>query len=124
MKKNVLITGSNGFLASTLTSNLDSDVNVLFFNRDTEAKDLDFYLSIADIIFHFAGEVLPTCSDDSMMNSNVGLTQYIVDKLVYLKRKTPIFYASSIHAVSVKNIYGISKRAVSYTHLTLPTIRL
>lgn len=108
---NVLITGSRGFLGSTLRKVLfeDSDVRVLEFCRADSDEILHEYTKIADFIFHFAGEVRPTSSDEDFVSSNSQLTAKLASFLCRENKKTPVLLASSIHAIEPKNMYGQTK---------------
>ena len=111
--KSVLVTGSKGFLGKTLISELkrDGKVNVLEFDRSSSLDSLSDALEKADFIAHFAGEVRPSCSDEEFVTSNAGLTELLIERLEKSKKKTPILFTSTIHAINPKNAYGESKKA-------------
>lgn len=111
-KINILITGSKGFIGRNILKKLqlNESFNIFEFNRDDDLHVLKLLLAKSDFIFHFAGEVRPTSSDDEFNSSNTTLTQEIIDILVKMEKKTPILYSSSIHAELQKNSYGKSKR--------------
>ncbi|WJG21763.1 NAD-dependent epimerase/dehydratase family protein [Vibrio furnissii] len=111
--KNVLVTGSKGFLGKTLISELKRNyqVNILEFDRSTSLNSLNDALEKADFIAHFAGEVRPNCSDEEFVTSNAGLTEILIAGLETLGKKTPILFTSTIHAINPKNAYGESKKA-------------
>lgn len=108
---NVLITGSRGFIGSTLREALivDSDVRVLEFCRTDSYQLLHEYIKIADFIYHFAGEVRPSSSDQEFQLSNSELTAKLVSLLCLEKKKTPVLLSSSVHAVEPRNTYGKTK---------------
>ncbi|MDD4950723.1 NAD-dependent epimerase/dehydratase family protein [Sulfuricurvum sp.] len=112
MKKNILITGAKGFIGSNLIKKLEKDNNfVIFqFNRDDSLDNLKSYIHEIDFIFHLAGEVRPTTSDEDMKKSNALLTKQIVEILEMKNMKIPLLMTSSIHAELLKNEYGRSKK--------------
>lgn len=109
---NVLVTGANGFLGKTMVNRLkhDSSVRILKCTRSTTSDELYEMLKISDFIYHFAGEVAPTSSDDSFTSSNVEFTKLICRYLSLIDRKVPIMFASTIHALNPRNSYGHSKK--------------
>lgn len=108
---NILVTGSNGFIAKNLISTLQKQgTNILPFTRDDNTSTLKERVRISDYIIHLAGEVRPQSSDDEFHASNAGLTQLITQQLTNEKLNTPIILASTIHAKLQKNEYGKSKR--------------
>ncbi len=112
MKKNILITGANGFIGKNLVKALSIDNNyiILTFTRDNTEQELFELLNKTDYIVHLAGEVRPDSSDDDFQKSNIGLTRLIVDYLSCRKLSVPIILASTIHAQLLKNEYGKTKR--------------
>lgn len=110
--KNVLITGSNGFIGQTLIKEIlkDPSVNIIEFNRVNTLRDLTDGIRVADIIFHLAGEVRPKSSHSDFMESNFGLTESIVDLIKQMNKATAIVFSSTIHALEPKNSYGESKK--------------
>jgi len=109
---NILVTGSKGFIGKNLITRLklDSKNNILEFTRDNSMKDLEELVLQSDFIYHTAGEVRSTSSDDEFKSSNVTLIKNIVDLLQKYSKKTPILLVSSIHAELQKNEYGKTKR--------------
>jgi len=108
--KNVLVTGSNGFIGKNLLEALRrrSDVEIMAFDQDSNASALDGYLARADIIFHLAGVNRPERPEE-FEEGNAGLTRDILARLGRLQR-APVFVLSSSTQASLDNPYGISKR--------------
>jgi len=108
---NILVTGSKGFIGKNLLKKLDSSsFNILEFNRDDSLEKLEQLIIQSDFVVHLAGEVRPTSSNDDFKNSNILLTQNIVDILRKHDKNIPILMASTIHAKLLKNEYGKTKR--------------
>lgn len=106
---NVLVTGSNGFIAKNLIQFLaeKSDINVLVYNRNSTEADLQQAVIAADWIIHLAGVNRPI-NEQEFVDGNVNLTQKIVDILTTAQKNTPIILSSSIQAER-DNAYGQSK---------------
>lgn len=106
---NVLVTGSNGFIAKNLIQFLSekSDINILTYNRNSEAKDLEQAVVAADWIVHLAGVNRPL-DEQEFIEGNITLTQKIADILKQVNKSTPIILSSSIQA-DCDNAYGQSK---------------
>lgn len=109
---NILITGSKGFIGKNLIQRLEAtaDLNILEFNRNDSAEQLEELLIQSDYIVHLAGEVRPSSSSEDFKASNVTLTSSIIDILEKHGLDTPILLASTIHAQLLKNEYGKTKR--------------
>ena len=108
---NILVTGSNGFIGKNLLKKLNSkDFNISEFNRNDTLETLEKQINESDFIIHLAGEVRPTSTNNDFKNSNILLTQNIIDILKKIDKKTPILMASTIHAKFLKNEYGKTKR--------------
>lgn len=107
---NILVTGSNGFIAKNLITWLERDAShyVLRFERRNTWQELAQALEAADFVFHLAGVNRPQ-SEDEFRTGNVDLTAEICDRLLSLGRPVPLVLASSSQAV-LDNPYGISKR--------------
>jgi UDP-2-acetamido-2,6-beta-L-arabino-hexul-4-ose reductase len=106
---NILITGSQGFIAKNLIAKLFEfrNYNILTLNRKSSKQDIYKKLIKADIIFHLAGvnkENPPKYSYDD----NYIFTENICSILKNNFKKTKIVYASSMQ-VKLKNVYGESK---------------
>jgi len=106
---NVLVTGSNGFIAKNLIQFLSekSDINILSYNRNSTAEQLEQAVIAADWIVHLAGVNRPL-DEQEFIEGNITLTQKIVDILKFANKPTPIVLSSSIQAER-DNAYGQSK---------------
>ena len=106
---NVLVTGSNGFIAKNLIQFLSEklDINILTYNRNSNVDDLEQAVISADWIVHLAGVNRPL-DDQEFIDGNVSLTQSIADILKQANKATPIILSSSIQAEQ-DNAYGQSK---------------
>ena len=103
---NVLVTGAHGFLGKHLCLSLESlGHTVLKFGRND--IDLDFKIVKADAIFHLAS-VMRSDDPKVIFNTNLDLTQEIIDILIKYKKKIPIVFTSSIQAIHHTS-YGTSK---------------
>jgi UDP-2-acetamido-2,6-beta-L-arabino-hexul-4-ose reductase len=109
--KNVLVTGSKGFVGKNLLVELSrrEDVKVLGFDVGDDAAVLGKYLREADIIYHLAGVNRPRHVEE-FASGNTGLTQTVVSHLAEYGRKTVIVMSSSTQA-TLDNPYGVSKKA-------------
>lgn len=106
----ILVTGSKGFIGKNLVvhfSEMDG-VEILEFDRDTNFSDIEKNIESTDYIFHLAGVNRPKDTNE-FYEGNTDLTQQLVDLLKSKKLKTPIIYASTIHA-DLDNDYGKSKK--------------
>lgn len=108
--KNVLVTGSSGFVGRNLCSVLleDKELNVLRFDRENSQKDLEKYLEKADFIFHLAGINRPK-EESEFLEGNTFFTEQLLESLQKQNRQIPILFTSSIQAES-DNPYGKSKK--------------
>ncbi len=108
---NVVITGSNGFIAKNLSCRLREDkrYNVSEINRDTPSKIVAEQLAEADFVFHLAGINRPDDISD-FWRGNADFTEKVVKILVQSGRKIPIMLSSSSQA-TLDNPYGQSKLA-------------
>ena len=108
--KKILITGSNGFIGKNLQIALkrQNNIEILTFDQDDSKDMLEEYLDKAEFIVHLAGVNRPK-SDMEFTVVNYDLTKLIIDKLIEMKKKTPIIFSSSTQAEQ-DNPYGISKR--------------
>lgn len=106
---NILVTGSNGFIAKNLIQFLSEqdNINVLCFNRSSSQADLENAVIRADWIVHLAGVNRPL-DEQEFVEGNVSLTQKIADILQQADKVTPIILSSSIQA-DRDNAYGQSK---------------
>ncbi|TFB14173.1 capsular polysaccharide biosynthesis protein CapF [Filobacillus milosensis] len=108
---NILITGSNGFIAKNLIAELESHGynNLLLFNRENDLDDLSEFCEKADFVFHLAGVNRPT-HEEEFMEGNYNLTLELLNKLEEHGNKSPLLITSSIQ-VEKDNPYGRSKKA-------------
>jgi UDP-2-acetamido-2,6-beta-L-arabino-hexul-4-ose reductase len=105
----ILVTGSNGFLGKNLIDQLRiHGYDFLTFDQDNTFAELEDSIQHADLIIHLAG-VNRTENANDFQSVNVNLTVFIVNKLIQIKKNTPIFFASSIQ-VGLDNPYGKSKK--------------
>ena len=108
-KKNILITGANGFIGKNLYIRLEESNNfkVFKFLKDDSIDDLENLLNQADILFHLAGENRP--HDDSLFEkANVSFTKKITEIVKKNLLKTHIIFSSSAQG-EIDNEYGRSK---------------
>ena len=83
---NILVTGSNGFIAKNLITHLSHNFkyNILTVNKKSSDRNLYQKLIIADIIFHLAGvnkEIYP---------------EYTYDNNYYFTRKICLFLQNNL----------------------------
>lgn len=106
---NILITGSNGFVAKNLISELKNQgiENLLLVDRSTTDSDLQEYVTQSDYVFHLAGVNRPE-NDSEFVSGNVDFTQKLVSLLEQTNRNIPLVISSSTQA-SHNNPYGNSK---------------
>lgn len=109
---NILITGSNGFIGRNLKKSLllSKDITIYEFNRNDKIDKIEKIIDEIDFIFHFAGEVRPSSSDESFNKSHGVLTQRIIKTIEDKNLKIPILLTSSKHASNPVNMYGESKK--------------
>lgn len=109
MKKNVLVTGSAGFIGRNLCTFLDRrrDVAILTFDIADPENELWQKLDAADFVFHLAGINRPQVLGE-FETGNRGFTEEIVAYLEKKQRKVPFLLSSSIQA-EIDNPYGKSK---------------
>ena len=110
MKKNVLITGANGFIGKNLSIRLqeEGDLNIIKLLRNQSIDNIDIPLKDIDFIFHLAGENRPEKLEDFETN-NYNLTSTLCEKLSSLDKNIPIVFSSSSQA-KLDNPYGKSKK--------------
>ncbi len=108
--KNVLVTGSNGFIARNLIQRLKelNGYNIIEFSRHNTLDELLRAIEGTHIIYHLAGVNRPEQIED-FEKDNVVLTQAIIDCIKKLDRNIPIVFSSSRQASS-DNPYGRSKK--------------
>ena len=110
-KKNVLVTGSKGFLGTNLINffNNYQSFNIFEFTRRSSFIDLNSYIEKIDFIFHFAGAISINNSVEEFQSSNTYLTDKLLEVIVSKNLSIPILYTSSIHAIDKLGDYGRTK---------------
>jgi len=108
-KKNILVTGSKGFIGKNLIKEL-STYNIYEFYRESSLDELSNYISDIDFIFHFAGEVRPNSTKEEFEKSNVSFTRELINIIEKNNLRIPILVSSSKHAINPKNDYGSTKK--------------
>lgn len=110
--KNILITGSHGFIGTHLKNELKQNTGIQIFEhtKTDTLENLEQHIETIDFIFHLAGEVNPKSDQTSFVIGNVETTQNLIDLLEKRNLKVPILLASSIHAKNPKNDYGTTKQ--------------
>ncbi len=121
--RNVLITGSEGFVGKNLQVALSRrrDIEIIPFDKEDSLETLKTAVGRADFIFHIAGVNRPENPYD-FTKVNEGLTEKLVSYATDQNRSIPIAFSSSIQA-EFDNDYGKSKRAaedalISYSRST------
>lgn len=105
---NILIIGSNGFIAKNLIYQLKySKYNLFYHFKNDGADNLKKKIIQSDIIFYLAG--INRVKNNKDYKKNVELTRDIIDILKLTKKKKKIIFSSSIQ-VDRKNPYGESKK--------------
>ncbi|AMV71879.1 capsular polysaccharide biosynthesis protein CapF [Desulfuromonas carbonis] len=109
--KNILVTGSAGFVGKNLveTLRLRKDIELTTFDIEDDPAVLTKVLPQADFIFHLAGVNRPR-NEEEFRTGNTGLTEEIVGGLHQAGRVVPVVLCSSTQAAQ-ENPYGVSKRA-------------
>lgn len=107
---NIVVTGANGFIGKNLIFELKNRgyENIYPITKESPSYELYRVLDNADFVFHLAGVNRPLVNEEFEIG-NVGLTEKIINYLLYIKKSVPIVYTSSIQAES-SNLYGQSKR--------------
>jgi UDP-2-acetamido-2,6-beta-L-arabino-hexul-4-ose reductase len=108
--KNVLVTGSDGFIGKNLCEALGRRAETTIFEydvRDSESTLFD-HLNLAHVIFHLAGVNRPQ-REEEFEKGNANLTEQIVSHLIKGERKPSLVLSSSIQA-ELESPYGRSKR--------------
>lgn len=109
MKRNVLVTGSNGFVGKNLCSVLRimESIQLHEFDIANSPVDLERILGDVDLVVHLAGVNRPK-NEQEFMTGNAGLTENICSFLGRSGKAAKIVLASSIQVES-DNPYGQSK---------------
>ncbi len=111
MEKNILVTGSRGFIGRNLLDALRrrEDVRVDTFDSDDPAEELASKLADVDVVYHLAG-VNRTDDTNNFGRVNRDLTRAIAEQLVTQQSKALVVFSSSTQA-ELDNDYGQSKQA-------------
>lgn len=110
----ILITGANGFLGKHLRFHLNAinqNIDLVFFTRNNDIRELPSLLKDIDLIFHFAG-VNRSVDPNDFLISNIELTRALVNETYISSMRSgksiKIIFTSSIQAGNNSN-YGNSK---------------
>jgi UDP-2-acetamido-2,6-beta-L-arabino-hexul-4-ose reductase len=108
--RNVLVTGSEGFIGKNLCVTLRQREDVRLYEYDLGHSPEEWHrsLAVADVIFHLAGVNRPRDVSE-YETGNAGFTAELCSLLRGLNRTPTIVFASSIQ-VELNNPYGASKR--------------
>lgn len=118
----ILVTGAKGFIGKNLIATmhniaagkdrsygLDTDIEILEYDIDTDKVLLDQYCKEADFVYHLAGVNRPKETKE-YMEGNFGFTSELLELLERHHNSCPIMLSSSIQA-ALANPYGESKKA-------------
>ncbi len=108
--KNILITGSNGFVGKNMIAGLldNKEINIFKYDIKNSDGELEKLIEGSDIIMHFAGINRPEKLSE-FEEGNYHFTKHIIDILNKLNKNIPIIMTSSIQA-ELDNPYGKSKK--------------
>ena len=119
--KKILVTGAKGFVGRNLCAalqnvadgkdrsrGLDSDIEIMPFDIDTDPALLDKYCKDADFVFNLAGVNRPVDVKE-FYEGNTDFSKNLLDTLAAKGNKAPIVVSSSIQAL-LDNDYGKSKK--------------
>ncbi len=130
---NILVTGSEGFIAKNLIIGLKNfKYNILKFDKKNNLNQLESKVLKSDVIFHLAGENRSKNKKDFFIN-NVDLSQKISDIIIKKKLNVKIIFSSSTQVTENKNnIYSKTKllseqklkKCTRYTKSTLLIYRI
>jgi UDP-2-acetamido-2,6-beta-L-arabino-hexul-4-ose reductase len=106
----ILVTGSNGFIGKHLVEALRRrpDTEVIGYDLDAPAENLERGLREADVIYHLAGVNRPQKTEE-FKTGNADFTESLCSSLSALGRR-PLFVLSSSIQAALDNPYGVSKR--------------
>ena len=105
----ILVTGAKGFIGKNLVSELKNrgTAEILEFDKENTADDLEQFVSTCDFVFHLAGINRPK-NEKEFFQGNVDFTNELLSGLLRNKNKSPVVYSSSIQS-ALDNPYGKSK---------------
>ena len=105
---NVLVTGSNGFIAKNLITSFEEDkkIKIKTYNKKTK-ENLESLIKKTDVIYHLAGQNKSQNNQDFLQNNN-NLTKIICEIISKNNLNTKIIFYSNIQ-IKNKYIYGITK---------------
>ncbi len=121
----ILVTGAKGFAGKNLCVNLNNIKDgknrcypdlvideVLEYDIDCDAAQLDEYCRQADFVYHFAGVNRPQ-NDEEFVTGNVGALEQVLSLLQKHNNKAPVVLSSSLQATLAGryagSVYGQSK---------------
>lgn len=109
--KNILITGSNGFIGSNLKFHLlENHYNVLEYKSNHSLKKLKNLIKKSDFVFHLGG-INKSKKIKDFIKNNVILTKNICQFILENKKTIPIFFSSSTQVnVKADSIYSKTKK--------------
>lgn len=107
---NILVTGSEGFIGSHLTSKLISEnYNVITVDKINNKKEKHYTscilkLNLSEIInkhqidwvFHLAAETAFNLSDNEYIKNNIKVTKYLIESLNQIQKKPRVTFTSSM----------------------------
>ena len=109
MSKNILVTGSNGFIGKHLVLKLkELGHNVFEYDINSTLDELKSYIASSDFIVHLAGINRPLTVEE-FYDGNANFTKKVIDLVKESNKDIPIILSSSIQA-SLDNDYGKSKK--------------
>lgn len=108
--KNILITGSNGFIGQNLCAHLEfiDSLKIIRCDKDNFLKVMKNYINDIDFIFHLAGTNRSNNENDYLEN-NVHNTEFLTSCLQNANNKAPIIFTSSIQVIN-PSIYSQTKK--------------
>lgn len=123
----ILVTGAAGFVGRNLVENLKNIRDgknrtrpnvvideILEYDIDSSAEELDAYCSKADFVFNLAGVNRPQ-DPKEFQEGNFGFASQLLDALKKHDNKAPVMLSSSIQATLAGRFgtseYGLSKKA-------------
>jgi NADH dehydrogenase len=112
MKKTILITGCNGYVASNLIEYLRNKYKIISIGRSNNQINIDNYNQVSEsikksnIIIHLASIINPF--DRDIFKINVDYTKFLVDKAKKYNKK--FIYLSTQNVLFGKDNYSKSKK--------------